>query len=182
MEADRAGASKSDPSATAAVDACIVIAAFEPKDAHHEACRKLLEQGRRGAVSLTASVIIVQQVRKSAAAAEFVRGLPRLPHHPVGTLAEQGPTTVSDCDATWEQLDLAQAEYEATRAESLMKGRADREDRAAYVDAARAGCRWFVTTDDALVNDRYARRLADRFETEPIRPDALLLRLEIGGG
>lgn len=130
----------------------------------HGAMRQILGAHEEGLIDLYVSLQTLHELgKKPDTALELAKGVERLPHYSIGTWDEQVGTW-NDEAGTWADGKLDDDRQGLM--EKLAKSGNDIRDRGALVDALRAQCNFFITSDGQLSKPGPASLLEASF---PIR-------------
>lgn len=145
-----------------ALDTNCFIDAMKPEARAHEPMQQILEAWRTDAVELLVSLHTIHELeRKPDEALELARKCATLPHRPIGTWDKQVGTW-EQAAGTWDDAKVNEEVREQLG--QVAKARSSVRDRGAYIDALRAGCDVFLTSDPDLVGSGPAERLKDRLD------------------
>lgn len=147
-----------------ALDANCFIDAVSPGAHAHVAMQQILCAGQQGRVRLLVSLQTISELEaRDDMALELARQTERLPHFAIGSWGEQVGAW-NDEAGTW--ADGKADDVRQEQISRLAKSGNDIRDRGALIDALRADCDFFITSDGQLSKPGPRQRLALEF---PIR-------------
>ncbi len=162
-----------------ALDANCFIDAVTPEARAYKPMLQILEAWRTDAVELLVSLHSIHELEmKPDEALELARECATLPHWPIGTWDEQVGTW-EQAEGTWDDSKINEDMREELG--KVAKARSSLRDRGAYMDALKAGCEVFLTSDPDLVGSDPAMRLEKRFGLRVTTPGVLARELSLHG-
>ena len=134
----------------------------------YEAMRQILDAYKEGLVKLSVSLQTLHELEaRPDAALDMANQIERLPHYSIGFWDEQVGSSEDEA-GTW-----ADGKGDDERQEQiarLAKSGNDIRDRGALIDALRAECDFFVTSDGQLVKSRPRQQLEASFPIRLLTP------------